>query len=344
MPSQSSIHEFLSLNKTLGCSLVCVFRSSHRYIKASSFLGEALICDVSVSISDTCAQRVTINKPLPARQQRYLSQRWGVEVLDRTELLLSLFEARAQSAAGKLQVALAKLFYQMSKLVKYWTHLERQKGGIGMRGGPGEKQIELDRRMLRDKIFRTKKRLAVVQKTRELNLHARRNKDCLTVALVGYTNAGKSTLFNQLTQAQVLAEDLLFATLDPTSRRMMGSTGVPVVLTDTVGFIQDMPEPLEATFHATLVEVTYCDLILHVIDASDETREAKMAVVEQSLRQLAVSDKPQWLIMNKIDMINSQGPITAHDSRFYLSALDSDSLEALRSAIIDHARQFMQAR
>ena len=252
---------------------------------------------------------VVVDAALSPIQQRNLERAWDCKVIDRTGLILEIFGERARTKEGKLQVELAALSYQRSRLVRSWTHLERQRGGFGFMGGPGESQLEIDRRLITERIVRLKKELDQVQRTRSLHRGARQRVPYPVVALVGYTNAGKSTLFNRLTEAKVLARDQLFATLDPTMRRVRLPSGQVIILSDTVGFISDLPTDLVAAFRATLEEVTEADIILHVRDAAHPDSLAQQADVQEVLADLGISEASSHVleVLNKADLLDPAG-------------------------------------
>lgn len=275
--------------------------------RPSTLLGAGKVAEFAGIVKDSHADLVIVDHPLTPVQQRNLEKELNTKVLDRTGLILEIFGERARTKEGALQVELAHLNYQKGRLVRSWTHLERQRGGAGFLGGPGETQIEADRRVLQDKIVKLKRELETVRRTRDLHRAKRKKVPFPVVAIVGYTNAGKSTLFNRLTGAGVLAEDMLFATLDPTLRRLRLPHGTPVILSDTVGFISDLPTHLVAAFRATLEEVVEADLVLHVRDISDPDTAAQAEDVEQILGDLGVDARdPKRVIevWNKIDLLD----------------------------------------
>ncbi|MEM7724050.1 MAG: GTPase HflX, partial [Pseudomonadota bacterium] len=266
--------------------------------------GSGKIAELKQKIHDLEAGLVLIDGPVTPLQQRNLEKEWGCKLLDRTGLILEIFADRARTREGVLQVELAALSYQRTRLVRAWTHLERQRGGLGFVGGPGETQIEADRRAIDEAVTRIKRQLAKVVKTRALHRSARKKVPYPIVALVGYTNAGKSTLFNRLTGADVMAKDMLFATLDPTMRAVQLPDGTDVILSDTVGFISDLPTQLVAAFRATLEEVLDADLILHVRDIAHPETEEQAADVAAILSELGVSDgAPMLEVWNKVDLL-----------------------------------------
>lgn len=275
--------------------------------RPATLFGSGKVDEVAAMVDDTGAGLVVVDHPLSPVQQRNLEKATGAKVLDRTGLILEIFGRRARTREGTLQVDLAHLTYQKGRLVRSWTHLERQRGGAGFLGGPGETQIEADRRALQDRIVRLKRELEQVRRTRDLHRAKRRKVPFPVVAIVGYTNAGKSTLFNRLTGAGVLAEDMLFATLDPTLRRIRLPHGTPAILSDTVGFISDLPTHLVAAFRATLEEVVEADLIVHLRDISDPDTGAQAEDVARILEDLGVdtTDRDRILeVWNKIDLLD----------------------------------------
>jgi GTPase len=276
-------------------------------IRPATFIGKGKVEELAGLVKSEEAGIVVMDCALSPVQQRNLEKAWGAKVLDRTGLILEIFGRRARTREGALQVELAHLTYQKSRLVRSWTHLERQRGGFGFLGGPGETQIESDRRMIEERIARIESELDKVKRTRKLHRDSRKRVPYPIVALVGYTNAGKSTLFNRMTQASVLSADMLFATLDPTLRAVELPKGLRVILSDTVGFISDLPTMLVAAFRATLEEVIEADLILHVRDLSHDDAEAQSLDVEEVLRQLGIAPQDEARLIevwNKVDLLD----------------------------------------
>lgn len=277
-------------------------------IQAGAFFGKGQCEVVADYVAEAKPDIVIVNHTLSPIQQRNLENEWGVKVIDRTGLILEIFGARAQTKEGRLQVELAALDYQKSRLVRSWTHLERQRGGAGFMGGPGERQIEIDRRLIGDRMTRLKKELEAVRRTRDLGRKSRERVPFPVVALVGYTNAGKSTLFNALTGAGVFAEDLPFATLDNTLRRIELPSGQTAILSDTVGFIADLPTHLIAAFRATLEETIHADVILHIIDASRMDYEAQRSDVIEILKDLGIEHDEDHRIIEVYNKIDAASP------------------------------------
>ena len=310
--------------------------------KPATFIGAGKVEEIARLVEETETDLVIVNGALSPIQQRNLEKAWAAKVLDRTGLILEIFGRRARTREGLLQVELAHLRYQKSRLVRSWTHLERQRGGFGFLGGPGETQLEADRRLIQERISRLEKQLASVVKTRGLHREGRARVPYPVVALVGYTNAGKSTLFNALTKAGVLAKDLLFATLDPAMRAISLPHGRKVVLSDTVGFISDLPTPLIAAFRATLEEVIEADVILHVRDISHPESEAQAADVSSILTELGIGENRRDHIIevwNKADQLPEDLRAMRHHQAVrqndcvLVSALTGEGLDELRDHI-----------
>lgn len=296
-------------------------------IQPGAFFGKGQRQRISDSIEAYEPDIIIVNYALSPVQQRNLEREWQVKVIDRTGLILEIFGARAQTKEGRLQVELAALEYQRSRLVRSWTHLERQRGGAGFMGGPGETQIEIDRRLIDQRISKLKKQLETVRRTRELGRKARARVPYSVVALVGYTNAGKSTLFNALTKAGVFAEDLPFATLDPTMRRIRLPNGQEVILSDTVGFIADLPTHLVESFRATLEQITQADVIVHVIDSSREDYESQKSDVIEILKDLGIEYETDRRILEAYNKIDRLSPDDLHE--FERRALHDERLVVL---------------
>jgi len=314
---------------------------------AALFVGSGKADEIAEAVQASGAQLVIFNHELSPVQERNLERRLQCRVLDRTALILDIFAQRARSGEGKLQVELAQLRHYATRLVRGWTHLERQKGGIGMRGGPGEKQIELDRRQIAGKIKTIETRLQKLEKTRALQRRARQRGGVLSISLVGYTNAGKSTLFNTLTHARVYAADQLFATLDTTSRKLWLPEAGQVILSDTVGFITRLPHSLVAAFHATLEQAVEADLLLHVVDSASPNRDRQIEEVNKVLAEIHAEHVPQILVMNKIDLTGVP-PALARDecdniARVSLSAKTGAGVDLLRLALTEFAQRQRKA-
>lgn len=298
------LDELSQLALTAGLKPVAKMTCKRKAPDAALFVGSGKADEIKFMAEQMGAKEVLFDQSLSPAQQRNLERHLGLPVNDRTLLILEIFGQRARSHDGKLQVELARLQYLSTRLVRRWSHLERQRGGIGTRGGPGETQIELDRRMINDAIKRTKDRLSKVKKQRFTQRRQRERRNSFNVSLVGYTNAGKSTLFNTLVKARAYAADQLFATLDTTTRQLyLGEAGRSASVSDTVGFIRDLPHGLIDAFQATLQVAADADLLLHVVDASNPNYPEQMNEVKRVLREIGAEDVPQWLIFNKIDTI-----------------------------------------
>jgi len=343
-----SLDELALLATSAGDRVVARITAKRRAPDPALFVGSGKADEIKAMVAATGAHGVIFDQALSPAQQRNLERHLEVPVADRTSLILDIFAQRAQSHEGKLQVELARLRYVSTRLVKRWSHLERQQGGIGTRGGPGEAQIELDRRMIGDRIKSVKERLEKVKRQRGTQRKARERRGTFRVSLVGYTNAGKSTLFNGLVKARTYAADQLFATLDTTTRALwLQEAGCSVSLSDTVGFIRDLPHKLVEAFEATLQEAADADLLLHVVDAASPVMAEQQAEVDRVLEEIGASDVPQVLVFNKCDLLEaSLQPRDPTDwvevragvrrQRVFVSARDGSGLPALRD-VIAHA-------
>ena len=338
-----TLDELAQLAESAGDEPVARLVARRKAPDAALFVGAGKADEIKALVAEHDASGVLFDQALSPAQQRNLERHLGVQVADRTALILEIFARRAKSHEGKLQVELARLQYLATRLVRRWSHLERQRGGVGHRGGPGEAQIELDRRMLTDRIKTVKARLEKVQRQRNTQRRARERSGAFRVSLVGYTNAGKSTLFNALVKARAYAADQLFATLDTTTRSLyLDRIGASVALSDTVGFIRDLPHKLVEAFQATLQEAAEADLLLHVVDASSPNLQEQRDEVERVLSEIGAHDIAQILVYNKLDAIDPP-PRVLQDwierapgqrvPRVFVSALRGDGLDALRELI-----------
>ncbi len=342
----AGLEELAQLAQTAGYHVVDRVACKRRAPDPSLFIGSGKADEIKALALGHGATEILFDQALSPSQQRNLERHMGMPVNDRTLLILEIFAQRARSHEGKLQVELARLQYLSTRLVRRWTHLERQSGGIGMRGGPGETQIELDRRMIGDAIKRTKERLEKVKRQRSTQRRQRERRDAFTISLVGYPNAGKSSLFNALVKARAYAADQLFATLDTTTRQLyLGEVGRSVSLSDTVGFIRDLPHGLVEAFAATLQEARDADLLLHVVDASNPEHPEQIAEVMRVLREIGADDLPQILVFNKLDLVpEERQPRQRIDQielegqgvpRIFLSAHSGEGLAELRGLLAE---------
>ncbi len=345
----SELEELGLLAQTAGMSPVARITCKRRAPDAALFVGSGKADEIKLLAAQLGAKEVLFDQSLSPGQQRNLERHLELPVNDRTYLILEIFAQRARSHEGKLQVELARLQYLSTRLVRRWSHLERQSGGIGMRGGPGEAQIELDRRMIGETIKRTKERLSKVKKQRQTQRRQRDRRDAFNISLIGYTNAGKSTLFNAMVKARAYAADQLFATLDTTTRQLyLGEAGRSVSLSDTVGFIRDLPHGLVDAFQATLQEAIDADLLIHVVDAANPRFAEQIQQVQSVLKEIGADGIPQLLVFNKIDALDAEHqPLKLEDEfeidgiqtpRIFVSAKDASGLQVLRKRLSDIAR------
>lgn len=298
-----NLEEVRQLTTSDGLAISAVVKGKRSRPDPATFAGSGKVEEIALALEQTGASLVIFNHDLSPAQQRNLERRLKCRVIDRTSLILDIFAQRAKSHEGKLQVELAQLEHLATRLVRGWTHLERQKGGIGLRG-PGETQLETDRRLLRKRVKVLKEKLAKFQRQREVQRRSRQRAQVISVSIVGYTNAGKSTLFNSLTHGQTYVADQLFATLDATTRKLFIPDHGPLVISDTVGFIRDLPHTLVAAFLATLEETVQADILLHVVDAGSPSRDEQINEVNKVLKEIGADSIPQILVLNKIDLIN----------------------------------------
>jgi GTP-binding protein HflX len=339
---EESLEELQRLTESAGVGILGIVRGKRSRPDAALFAGSGKADEIAETVVANEANLVIFNHELSPAQQRNLERRLDCRVIDRTSLILDIFAQRAQSHEGKLQVELAQLEHLATRLVRGWTHLERQKGGIGLRG-PGETQLETDRRLLGKRVKLLKEKLAKLGRQRSVQRRARVRANVLSVSIVGYTNAGKSTLFNRLTHAQAYVADQLFATLDTTSRKFFVADGGSVVLSDTVGFIKHLPHSLVAAFRATLEEAVAADLLLHVVDASSPSRDQQIEEVNKVLAEIGADHIPQLMALNKID-VNGLAPGLERDeygriARIWVSARTGEGFDLLREALAECSRQ-----
>ncbi|MFO1288898.1 MAG: GTPase HflX [Rubrivivax sp.] len=361
----ATLDELSLLAASAGDETVARVTTRRRAPDPALFVGSGKADEIKAMVAATSAHGVIFDQALSPAQQRNLERHLGVPVADRTALILDIFGDRAASHEGKLQVELARLQYLATRLVRRWSHLERQRGGIGTRGGPGEAQIELDRRMIGERIKQVKERLERVKRQRGTQRRARERRGTVRISLVGYTNAGKSTLFNALAKARSYAADQLFATLDTTTRQLWlpaladdaeaGTAPLSATLSDTVGFIRDLPHKLVEAFEATLQEAADADLLLHVVDAASPALDEQMAEVERVLAEIGAAGVPQLLVYNKCDRLEpTRQPREAEDRvevpggvqrrRVFVSALTGSGLDVLRRVLAEEVRGLRQRR
>ncbi|MGZ5113496.1 MAG: GTPase HflX [Usitatibacter sp.] len=340
--------EAARLIDSAGAEVMEVIRGRRDRPDAKTFAGSGKVDEIRVAAQEHGAEVVIFDQSLSPAQVRNIEtalKEAGVEVrvIDRTELILDIFAQRAQSAEGKLQVELARLQHLSTRLVRGWTHLERQRGGLGKTGGPGEKQIELDRRLIGERVKKLKERIAKMGRNREVQRSGRGRSGVFRVSLVGYTNAGKSTLFNRLTRADAYVADQLFATLDTTTRKVYLGEGAHIAMSDTVGFIRELPHTLVEAFRATLEETIQADLLLHVVDVSSPVRDEQIDAVNGVLEEIGAAGVPQIIVLNQIDRVPGMAPEIVRDSHgkilnIKVSALTGAGIEGLREALAEAAR------
>ncbi|MDA7834749.1 GTPase HflX [Methylophilaceae bacterium] len=340
--------EFKLLASSAGFKIAELVESQRKFPDAKFFIGSGKLEELLQIKNSENIKTIIFNHELTPSQERNIEKATSMRVYDRTALILFIFSMRAKSHEGKMQVELAHLNHLSSRLTKGWSHLERQKGGIGVRGGPGEKQIELDRRMLGLRIKQLKIKLLKLEKQRANQRGARRRSKVFTIAIVGYTNAGKSTLFNRLTSENILAENKLFATLDTTSRKLFIEYGHDLVISDTVGFIKNLPTTLIEAFKSTLEEASDADLLLHIVDISNTNKSEQILQVEKILEEIGANNVQQILVLNQIDKIKLNAGYDRDEygriNRVQLSAIKGDGIEFLKKAIVERSLSYINER
>ena len=344
---EDELEEVRLLAESAGADVIAEVGGRRQSPDPKTFAGKGKVQEIAAMLAAGESDLVIFNHELSPAQQRNLERELKCRVIDRTSLILDIFALRASSAEGKLQVELAQLEHLSTRLVRGWTHLERQRGGIGMRG-PGEKQLETDRRLLGNRVKLLKERLRKLSRQRGVQRKARLKGDVLSVSLVGYTNAGKSTLFNALTHAGVFAANQLFATLDTTSRKLWIEGAGNIVISDTVGFIRDLPHSLVDAFHATLQAATDADLLLHVVDSASHARDEQVYQVNKVLEEIGARDVRQVVLWNKIDLTEAAAGVDRDEygniARVRVSARSGDGLELLRESLAEYARAKAESR
>jgi GTP-binding protein HflX len=345
---EEGLDELKQLAISAGISIRGVLEGKRDKPDAKYFIGSGKAEELAEMVKATESRAVVFNHDLSPSQQRNLERLLECRVADRTGLILDIFAQRAKSHEGKLQVELAQLEHLSTRLVRGWTHLERQKGGIGVRGGPGETQLELDRRMLRIRVKQVREKLDKLKQQRSMQRRSRQRSQVMSVSLVGYTNAGKSTLFNRLTQSKVLAVDQLFATLDTTSRKLYMPEAGPMVISDTVGFIKHLPHALVEAFGATLEEAVQADLLLHIVDTASTNRDEQIAEVNKVLSEIGAQDVSQILVMNQIDRAGLEAGLERDEygriCKILISAKTGDGLQFLEQALKEHQQRLYEYR